>query len=325
MSIDAILSFLSRHKSGPIALVGHQRPDGDAIGACLGLASVLQSIGRETHVVNLLPVPERLHFLDLAPTRNDDSPDWHKKYACLGVLDCGDINRLDEINRPAATALPVFNIDHHISSSGVGEAVWIDPVAGSVGEMVVRLCQAAGWPLTAPAANALWTAIVTDTGRFSFENTTIAGMEAAVACLAAGAKPAEVANHVYQSIGVGERYLQAKVLTRMELFENGRMAMAWMRQDDFAAASIGPEGAQDLINLLRDTNCVEVAVFLYETPGPDAGVKVSLRTQSPHNAVTLAAKYGGGGHTRAAGGYFSGTVEEARQVILEEARKIFFP
>ncbi len=307
--------------------MAHVRPDGDAVGSCLGLAWVLRAQGYDVSVVNASPLPHNLYFLSSDLLVQYQTPDWYKEYGCIGVLDCGEIGRLAEINHPAVAALPTFNIDHHVSSTGIGSAIWIEPEASSTAEMVVRLCRQAGWQLTTPAATGLWTGIVTDTGRFCFENTTVSCLEAATECVLAGANPSEIAAHIFQSVTMEERKLQAKLLSRMELYENGRMAVSWLKREDFIEAGFGMEGAQDLINLLRDTVNVEVAIFLYETVADGTGaqtVKISLRTASPHNALAVAAKFNGGGHKRAAGCSISAPMEEARNQVIITAEHAYF-
>lgn len=328
MSMQSVIDFLENNREKRLALVCHQRPDGDAIGSCLGLAFSLTALGRDVTVVNALPLPDRLAFLDVSGLnlrRND--PDWHKDFDCLAVLDCGEAGRLDPLNQKAVDALPTCNIDHHVSSGGVGEAVWIEPRASSTGEMVVRLILAAGWPLPPAAADALWTAIITDTGRFSFENSTPAALAAARECVIAGARPWDVAAHVYQSVSPAERVLQAKILSRMRLLESGRLAFSWLNHADFAEAGLGPEVDMEAVNLLRDTAGVEVAVFLYEL-APDAEgryrVKASLRTRSPHNAIDVVKQFDGGGHMRAAGCSLDLPLAEAEGRILDAVKAAFF-
>ncbi|MCD8351916.1 MAG: bifunctional oligoribonuclease/PAP phosphatase NrnA [Planctomycetaceae bacterium] len=328
MPLTDVLDFIALHSGKRFALVPHARPDGDALGSAVGLARCLIGIGCSATVVNPLPLPGSLDFIaDPDLIASHDDPEWWRGYDCLGVLDCGDEDRVSLPNRTALGNLPTFTIDHHATSRGLGEAVWIDPAASSTGEMIVRLAEVAGWSMDKPAAQALWTAIVTDTGRFSFENTTEAALAAAMRCVAAGAEPTVAASHIYQSVSVPERRLELIVLERMQLLEDGRLAISWLRRDDFARVGAGVEGASNLIDILRDTKGVEVAVFFYETPTdakPSAPIKVSLRTRAPHSALDIVVPHGGGGHKRAAGCSLSGTMEEARAMIIEEAGRFYF-
>lgn len=327
MSIESVSTFLQSRMDGRVALVSHQRPDGDALGSALGLALTLRRQGCAAVVVNPLPLPEYLMFLwDDDAIAAHDSPDWWRDYDALCVLDCGEASRLDEINRGALEHLPTCTIDHHVTSDGLGEAIWVEAEASSASEMVVRLCRELGWPLPAPAAQALWTGIVTDTGRFSFENATPAALDAARECVMAGADPVAAATELYQSVTWEERRLQAKVLQHMERLEDGRLAVSWLGLDDFKQAGSGVESAQNLINLLRDTAKVEVAVFLYEPPGGggEAPVKASFRTRSPHDATVVTGRFGGGGHQRAAGCSLPGPMPKALETVLDAVREAFF-
>lgn len=328
MAIEDVIAFLDDHANARVALVAHARPDGDALGSAVGLADALRGLGRRAWVVNPLPLPGYLGFLaDQDMVVRHDETDWWRGYDVLGVLDCGEAGRLDDTNRLALGRLPTFNIDHHATSDGVGEAVWLEPHASSTGEMVVRLCRQAGWRMSAKGATALWTAIVTDTGRFSYENATADALDAARECIVAGADPVRAATELYQSVTWPERKLQTLVLQRMQMLEGGRLAVSWLGRNDFREAGVGVEGADNVINLLRDTAGVEVAIFFYE-PSGDAGggmVKTSFRTRSPHDALKVVCLFGGGGHTRAAGCTVAGTINEVMERVIDAARKEFFP
>lgn len=327
MSLYTVKAFLEKLKSARIALVAHGRPDGDAFGSMVGLADALCGLGHEARVVNALSLPAYLRFL-IDPDRVawHEEPDWWRRYDALGILDCGEETRLDCANRSAAGRLPTFTIDHHETSGGIGDAVWIEPSASSTGEMVTRLCREAGWRLTPAGALGLWTAIMTDTGRFSFENTTAAALDAARECVLAGADPVRVATEVYQSVSPAERRLQKLVLERMRLLEGGRLAVSWLERKDFREAGVGAEGSDMVIDLLRNTAGVEAAIFLYEPTGKSAGdvVKASLRTRSPHDALAVACRFGGGGHKRAAGCSVEGSVPDVMDKVIAAAVEAFF-
>jgi len=329
MSMEEVRAFFQANHDKRFALTGHQRPDGDSIGSALGLAAILRGAGYQASSVNIYPVPERLHFLyPNGKPPEVPTPGWTKDFDCLIALDCGEWSRLDVVNQEARGKLAVINLDHHASSQGIGDVNWIESTASSVGEMVVRLSRAAGWDMPPEAAQSLWVSLVTDTGRFSYENTNVAALEAAGICLANGAEPNKVARKIYQSITRNERSLQAHALASTQFYEDGRLGITWLDHQDFVDAGCGPECAQDMINLVRDTAGVEVALFLSElpagTPGASDGVKASIRTIEPHDAIKLVAQFGGGGHHRAAGCTIHLPMEAARQTYLEAARRTFF-
>lgn len=324
-----IIDFLEKHPQARIAVIGHNRPDGDALGSCMALAEILNHTGRRAAAVNLRPIPDRLRFIvhsDISLER--DAKDWWREFDVVGILDCGEIDRLDEINREAAANLPTFNIDHHISSRGIGDVVWNNPTASSTGEMLVHLALTAGWIIPTRAAQALWTAILTDTGRFSYENTSPDALEAARQCLLAGADPNETATNVYHSTAAAERFLQGRVLSRLELRESGRLALSWLCLQDFAEAGPGSDTTQDLVNLLRDTAGVDVSIMLKESTAKAANgeqlFKASIRTVCPHDATKIAERFGGGGHIRAAGCALPGPLEEAKKALFDAAAECCF-
>lgn len=327
--MQQVLDFLKRHQGKRTALVCHLRPDGDAIGSALALADTLSRNGTPAQVVGSRPLPSYLQFLlrDDGLVREYETDDWYRDYDCLGVLDCGETGRLTPRNRLAVDHLPTFTVDHHATSDGLGEARWIKPDASSTGEMVYQLCREAGWSLSPLAAEAIWVAIVTDTGRFSYENTSVSCMEAALECLKSGVNPATVANELYQSVTWEERQLQRLVLDTMELRQDGKVALACLTQEQFRQAKSGVEGAQNLINLLRDTAGVYIAAFLYEPPEPgdaERPIKVSLRTRAPYSALDIVTKFQGGGHARAAGCSLPGGMEAARKTVVEAIEKMWF-
>ncbi|MDR3211059.1 MAG: DHH family phosphoesterase [Planctomycetota bacterium] len=332
MSMSDVISFLSSPAHQRIALTGHQRPDADSLGASVGLSLILRGLGRVANPVNLLPPPPGLDFiLDSCPIHQaSPEEDWTKDYDALLVLDCGEWERLDPVNRQAKNRLPVANLDHHASSlTGIGEVAWIEPQASSIGEMAVQLAAAAGWALSRDAAQALWTSIVADTGRFSYDNTRPATLKAAQACLEAGADPVLTAHYLFQSTPRYARDLQARLLTRAEFHHQGRLALSWLTPADFQAAGCGSEGTQNLINTLQDTAGVEVSLLVSEPPEKPPGrgnsVKASLRTLEPHDALRVVKRFGGGGHHRAAGCTLSQPVEAAVRLLQKAVSEEFFP
>ncbi len=329
MSMRDVLDFIIANKGKRFALTGHPRPDGDAIGSVVGLCEILTYAGYNARPVNLFPIPERLSFLIGPYSVQPLPPEWVNDFDCFIVMDCGDWPRLSEVNQLAnGSKLRIATIDHHASSQGIGEAVWIQPDASSVGEMVVNLALAAKWEIPPAAAEALWVAIVTDTGRFSHENTTPEALAAARECIIHGAKPSKVAEWVFQSVTRQERALESRALSRVQYYEDGKIAVTWLVHQDFIDADCGVEGAQDMINLLRDTAGVEVALFLCEiityTGDVLPGVKASVRTAEPYDAIKLVSAYGGGGHHRAAGCTIDLPMDTAKRHFVEAARKIFF-
>ena len=328
MSMQDVIDFFRANRGSRFALTAHMRPDGDAIGSAVGLAAILRRAGFSAEPVNFFPIPERFVFLvEGWPSSGRVAPGWADGFDCLVMLDCGEWSRLDQTAREAEGRLKVACIDHHASSQGAGEAVWLEPDASSTGELVARLALAAGWEMPPDAAQALWAAIITDTGCFCYENTGVATLDAARECLIRGANPALASRRLHQSTW-GERLLQARVLDRLQFFEAGRLAVTWLSERDFHDAGAGAEGVQDLVNLVRDTAGVDVAIFLYEMPKPTPdspfSTKVSIRTVAPYDAIELAGRHNGGGHHRAAGCAVPLSLDDAKALITADAQDAYF-
>ncbi len=327
MSITDVANFLHAHHGQRFAVIAHDRPDGDALGSCIGLVNFLNDSGSPAKAVISSTIPKHLAYLvqgaavDLSPKEN-----WWQDYDCLGILDCGEVGRLEDSAKSAPEHLATFTIDHHTTGDGLGVAVWQNPKASSIGEMLATLYAHENRAMSPAAAQAIWTALVTDTGRFSYENTSAEAMQAAWECVKAGANPAAAASELYQSVTLAERRLQGMVLNRLEVRHQGRLTTSWLNRADFAQAETGPEERANLINLLRDIEGVQAAIFFYELPPKDGQpqIKVSFRTRAPICALDVACRYGGGGHERAAGCTLTLPLAAAREAVLATAAEVFF-
>jgi phosphoesterase RecJ-like protein len=158
------------------------------------------------------------------------------------------------------------------------------------------------------------------------QTATPAARAAPRLCLLAGAKPVLTDIHLFQSASPGERRLQGRMLERIELLAGGRLALSWIVREDFLALGLDPDVSYDLSALLRNIDGVEASILFSESgPAPEVGVKVSLRTLAPHDAIRVAALFGGGGHPRAAGCSLAGGLPEAKRLVAAAAMREFFP
>lgn len=310
----------SRH----VIIASHERPDGDAIGSALGLRRILAATGRRARVVGLRPYADRYAFLEQEGEIEDPHGEWFHDADLFIALDSSNVERLSPLLRPVLNSLPLINIDHHPDNAMFGDINWVMPQASSTGEMMIRLARASQWAIGKDAAEALWVAIVTDTGRFSYENTTAEVLRMAADLVDQGVQPAIAERHLYQSIQVKEYQLIARVLERLTLHAHGRLATLALSREDFREFDCSPQNAQDLVNLGRNIQGVEVTLFFYELL-EEPKTKVSVRTQPPHDASQLCRIYGGGGHTRAAGCSLDGPLSTVMPKVLTQAQILFFP
>jgi phosphoesterase RecJ-like protein len=306
-----------------VLIATHEKPDGDAVGSVLGLARILRARGQVAIPLPLAPLPRRYRSFVAAGELDGAEALKPMPGDVLAVLDCGALDRVAPAVasgiRPGVT---VLNIDHHLSNTQFGNVNWVDPSACSVGEMIVRLAEGAGWDIPAGAAEALWVAIVTDTGRFAYENTSREALRAAGALLRHAMPTADIDRRLYESLSLKEFRLRQRAMARLELLEHGHVAAVSLTIEDFAAEDAGPEDAEDIVNLPRCIEGVRVAVFFCELRkrgddgAPRRVTKVGVRSIAPFDAAALCRGFGGGGHARAAGCTIEAALVEARARFL---------
>ena len=306
-----------------IVITGHIRPDGDAVGACLGLARSLNNAGFTTTVLDLEPLPERCRFLPRpGECRSSENFDFAATDLII-VLDSGSLDRSPEFVAARKDSIPVINIDHHISNTEFGRLNLVEPAASSVGEILCRLLPEAGFEITTPAAEALWVSIVTDTGRFSYSNTTAATMQAAARLLQTGIRSHDINHELYNSVPLRQIRLQGRAINNLTIHENGKLALTTISESDFTELGCTPADTEEIVNIARNIENVSAAVFLYELSDKNE-TKVSLRTAEPYDAAELCRSLGGGGHARAAGCTMPGRLAETKPAILRIIHKQWF-
>jgi len=200
---------------------------------------------------------------------------------------------------------------------------WVDPSCSSVGEMVHRLATSAGWAIPAEAATCLYVAILTDTGRFAFSNTTAASLRAAADLVDLGAEHVLAAERIYQENSPALIALRAEALGTLKLYADGRIAVMRVTLDMLARTGVDPIDTHDLADEPRSVRGAQVGVLLREM-GPPAEVKISLRAHSGVNIEPVARKLGGGGHRQAAGCEVPGGMDEVEKTVLAELTRLLY-
>jgi len=320
---DAVRLF---HAARHVAIATHIRPDGDALGSAFGLRRILSLAGKHAAVVALDPVPERYQFMVrdeiLLPASATGPRDWD----LLTVLDTGAMDRASAALRDWLPLVTCLNIDHHPTNTGFGNVNYVNPAASSTGEMVCDIARAAGYAIPAEAAEALWIAIITDTGRFAFSNTTPAALQTAATLVQTGGVATNRINdQIFNSTTAAQLRLHGRAINSLELLHEGRLAMVSLSREDLADCGCRGEDTEDIITIPRRITGVEVALFAYELPGEARNTKISLRASVPHDAAAFCQALGGGGHARAAGCTVELPLAEARRKILEAIGKAWFP
>lgn len=324
---DAIQRVLEALLAAPrVVAVSHEHPDGDALGSALALAAFLRNAGRDAIAAGIEPLPDTLGFLaESAGGLLVSAADFRSRPGDLVCfLDCNGIHRVPAPLRPALAGISSFAcIDHHLSDAYPSPAVYAIPDASSTSELVWNVAQAAGWPLTQPIADALWTGIVTDTGRFSYPCSRPSTLRCAAALLEAGARAPLVADECFHLVTLRRLRLQRRLLDSLELHAGGRVAFAMLSPADYAAEGATTADSETFVNIPRFLRGVEAAVFLYSaTPGL---VNLSMRTVAPLDAAAFCARFGGGGHARAAGATIRQALPEVRAAVLESLLPLVGP
>jgi phosphoesterase RecJ-like protein len=298
--------------SSSVWLGTHIRPDGDAVGAMLGLALALEAQGRRVARLCAHPVPDYYAFLPGAALVAPAPPEWR---AALGlVVDCDGLSRLGPLE-PAFAALPhLVDIDHHAGRNAFGEAQLIDPEAASTSELVYELLRAMGAAITPDIATCLYAGILDDTGQFAHPNTTARVLRVAAALVERGADPAAIARKLYLERTAASVRLLGRALAGATLHHGGRVVSSTISLRDLEETGAKPADTEGIIDRLRTITGPRVAVLLTELEGGQ--VRVSLRSGGSPNVNGVAAAFGGGGHLAAAGCTLDGPLEEARRKVI---------
>lgn len=301
--------------SGELTLACHVGPDGDALGSMLGFGMAARVAGKAVVAGFGSPfvVPANLSFLPIDllvdPAAFPEAPET------MVVFDAGSADRLAELGASAGKARTLVVIDHHVTNEGFGDIPLVDPGAAATGVIVADLLDALGWPITPEIATCLLTAIVTDTGRFQYANTTPPTLELAARLVAAGARPEHISQNVYEEAPFGYLKAAGAALTRAVLDSDERMVSTVITHQDLQESGVDWGDIDNLINTLRLAEEADVAV-LAKVNG-DGHVKVSLRSRGATDVGALAAELGGGGHRLASGFTYEGDPEKA----IDEVRQ----
>jgi phosphoesterase RecJ-like protein len=308
-------------KSPRILITGHERPDGDCIGSQVGLCSTLRAAGFNASVVNADPVPIRYEFLNEGKMVRQGNPNESFEGDLLFVLDATDLRRLGKIKRENFKVADVIDIDHHLENPNFGKINWVETSASSTGELIYRLVTAAGWKIPPIGLQALYAAIVTDTGQFSYSNTSSRALRITADLVEHGVNPEEMWKRIYLNKTAAELSLEARARASMELRAGGQICSISLKWSDFVETGTSSQHTEEFAGIPRSVEGVKLALFMYEID-EGRGTKVSVRTMHGIDATSVAKVFGGGGHRQAAGCTLPLKLEEAKPKVFAEAEKL---
>ena len=303
------------------AILSHVRPDGDALGSQLALALSLQQLGKNVRVWNEEGMLEKYSFLPRAELLTKP-PAIADDVDVAIALDTAIQNRLGTAFAAVGSAKIWINIDHHRSNPSYGDLVIIDPSAPATGEIIFRLIKSQGLPFNHDIAENLYAAISTDTGSFQYPKTSALTFEIAAELVRAGGLDVgQLSQQLYESYPRRRLELLRELLRTMRFSECDRVASFSLSSKTAAELAALPEDNEGLIDHLRAIRGVIVAVFFEELA--DGKVRLSMRSKDEAiDVCAICQKFGGGGHTLAAGARIRGSLAEVEEKVLEEIRAV---
>lgn len=323
MSIDwpRFVELVRSHKS--FLLTSHIRPDSDALGSELGMAGVLEALGKEVWIVNAQKTPPNLQFIDpqfkLKALGVDVQLADLERFEVLMVLDTSAWAQLGDMALVVrSTRARKLVLDHHLSEDDLGAEPFKDTSSEATGRLVLEAARQLGVAITPAMARPLFCAIATDTGWFRFASTTGDTYRAAGQLVDAGARPNELYKHLYEQDSLARLQLIGRTLGRAQAELQGRLIHTAVFQADFQQTGALASDTEDVVNMTLAVGGTEAAVILVEQP--NGKFKVSFRSRSQVDCSKLAEKFGGGGHKAAAGAMVDGPYEAGRDRVLDAVR-----
>ncbi|MGD9721531.1 MAG: bifunctional oligoribonuclease/PAP phosphatase NrnA [Pirellulales bacterium] len=306
-------------------LTSHIRPDCDALGSELGMAGVLEALGKRVTIVNAQPTPPNLTFIDpgkrLQALGVDVQPSELDEIQVLLVLDTSawaQLGAMSDVIRASQARKAI--IDHHVGEDDIATELFKDSTAEATGRLVLDAARHLGVRVTPEIAQPLFAAIATDTGWFRFGSTSGTTLRAAAELVDAGAVPSEIYAALYEQDSLARLQLRGRILARTQTELGGRLAHTAALKKDFEETGALPSDTEDVINMTLAVAGTEVAVILVEQP--TGGFKLSFRSRnSAIDCNQVARLFKGGGHKAAAGGFIDAPWPQAQTQVLDAVRE----
>lgn len=306
-------AVVALRRASSVVVCGHVRPDGDAIGSVLGMTLALRENGIPAvpTLADDRPPPSTYAFLPgfglFVPAGQLETPD------VFVAVDSPNPARLGVAQDLAHAARAAVVFDHHPDPEPFGTVNVFDATASATGQMVWQFAKAFDVEPSADVAVCCYVGVLTDTGRFSYDNTTASSLREAADMIDAGVDPAEIARLVYQSRSEASLAIEARAMSRITRANGGRVAYTWVTDEDFAELHVEPGEAERLPDAVRVLGGVEVA-FVLRQAGSE--VRANLRAKTGFDVASVARHFGGGGHQAASGFTVSGTVDAVLPQLL---------
>ncbi len=306
-------------ESNSIMIFPHVIPDGDTIGCASALKRAFTKIGKKAQVIDEKDIPDYLKFL------TQDYEDWEEFQQdqpdlCIAV-DCSDLGRLGERKDFFLTGKRTVNIDHHPTNTCFADLNYIDDKASATGEIIFDLLKGLNIQFDPFIAEAIYSAISTDTGSFKYTNTSTKSHLVAAELIDMGVDLNEVSVELYQNTRLEKIRLEAEVLETLEIICDGKVASAYATEDMLKKTGATMNETEGFIELLRNIQGVEVAIFFKETQTKE--IKIGFRAKQYADVSKIAMKFGGGGHVKAAGCTINDSLDQAKKLTYQATEEMF--
>ena len=294
-------------------ILTHRRPDGDTIGSAAVLCRGLRQLGKTAHVLRNMEVTEKYLHLHEGLTK-----DAFREGDTLISVDVAAVSLFPEVWLPLVEKI-ALRIDHHGTAEHFTPLELVDATAGATGDILYDVLMEMGATLDKPMAEALYTAVSTDTGCFRYPNANGHSFRVAAACHDAGGDLAAINQEIFDTNSLGRLRLQGWIVENIRLFQGGRLAVCALPRAVEKQLSLTEDDLENISGFPRSIEGVKMAATLRESD--DGKIKVSIRAVPGYDAAQVCARFGGGGHKGAAGATLHMTLEEAAEAIAAAMQK----
>lgn len=316
MTLDNILEEIK--KAEKIVILTHETPDGDAIGSSLGMETALKKLGKDADVI----IKEYPKVFDFLPNREGvKTISDIEKYDLAIALDCADLKRLvgkEYFEKAKQTIV----IDHHGSNQMFGDINFVNPVSPACCQILIGMFEYFNIDIDKELGTCILTGIITDTGGFKYQGVTAETFEFTAELLSKGVNVSDIYKKVLQTKTKANFELMKRVMNRMEILEDGKVTFTYITNKDLEEVNANIGDHEGLVELGRDIEGVEVSIFIRQKENDENTYKISMRSNNYVNVSDVCLMFSGGGHQRAAGATAQGTIEQVKEKLLKELKKV---
>ena len=312
MTLDNIFEEIK--KAEKIVILTHENPDGDAIGSSLAMYKALVKMGKAPDLI----IPEFPRVFNFLPEADKiKKVGSNEPYDLAIALDVAALKMLNGWSNYFETAKIKIVIDHHGTNTMYGDINFVNPDAPAVAQVLIHIIEYFGVEIDKEIGTCILTGIITDTGGFQYQSTTPETFEFAAELLKRGVNVSEIYKIVMETKTKASFELRKRAIDRLEFFEDGKIAFTYITKQDMEETNAESGDHEGIVNEGRTIEGVEISIFVRET---DKGYKASLRSNSDVNVSDICLIFGGGGHIHAAGCNMSGSLEQVKEKIINQAK-----